>query len=61
MRDVLKGKSGYGCFHWLYSFVFVILTSPSKAAVCMSFLGIHPTLTQVPPKPHFEPAGEGLT
>jgi hypothetical protein len=24
-------------------------------------LGIHPTLTQVPPSPHFDPRGEGFT
>lgn len=29
--------------------------SPSKAAVCINFLGIQPTFTQVPPKPHFDP------
>ena len=28
---------------------------PSSAAWCISFLGIHPTLTQVPPRPHFVP------
>lgn len=27
----------------------------------MSFLGIQPTLTQVPPKPHLVPCGDGLT
>lgn len=27
----------------------------------MSFLGIHPTLTQVPPKPHLVPRGDGVT
>jgi hypothetical protein len=27
----------------------------------MSFLGIHPTLTHVPPKPQVVPTGVGLT
>ena len=27
----------------------------------MSFLGIQPTLTQVPPRPQAEPAGDGFT
>ena len=31
------------------------------AAWCMSFLGMQPTLTQVPPRPQVAPAGEGLT
>mmetsp|Transcript_25332 Transcript_25332/g.59287 ORF Transcript_25332/g.59287 Transcript_25332/m.59287 type:complete len:243 (+) Transcript_25332:856-1584(+) len=31
------------------------------AALCINFLGIHPTLTQVPPRPHLVPAGLGLT
>ena len=26
-----------------------------------SFLGIHPTLTHVPPIPHLVPSGDGLT
>ena len=28
---------------------------PSSAAWCMSFFGIQPTLTQVPPNPHLDP------
>lgn len=28
---------------------------PRRAAWCISFLGIHPTFTQVPPKPHVVP------
>lgn len=28
---------------------------PSRAAWCMSFLGMQPTLTQVPPRPHLVP------
>ena len=35
--------------------------SPRMPAWCISFLGMHPTLTQVPPKPQVVPAGEGLT
>jgi hypothetical protein len=27
----------------------------------MSFLGMQPTFTQVPPRPQVDPAGEGLT
>lgn len=27
----------------------------------MSFFGIQPTFTQVPPRPHVVPIGEGLT
>jgi hypothetical protein len=27
----------------------------------MSFLGIHPTFTHVPPKPHLVPCGDGFT
>ena len=29
---------------------------PSSAAWCINFLGMQPTLTQVPPKPHLVPA-----
>lgn len=29
---------------------------PSRAAWCMSFFGMQPTLTQVPPRPHLVPA-----
>lgn len=29
--------------------------------MCINFFGIQPTLTQVPPRPHLEPAGEGFT
>src|SRR5688572_22892602 len=32
--------------------------SPSSAALCMSFFGMQPTLTQVPPRPHLEPEKE---
>jgi len=34
---------------------------PPFAAKCISFLGIHPTFTQVPPIPHLVPYGLGLT
>ena len=37
------------------------IASPNIAAVCMSFFGMQPTLTQVPPKPHFVPCGLGFT
>ena len=37
------------------------MASPWIDAVCMSFLGMHPTLTQVPPRPHAVPAGDGFT
>lgn len=37
------------------------MLSPSNAAWCINFFGIHPTLTQVPPSPHFVPCGEGVT
>lgn len=35
--------------------------SPSRVAWCMSFLGMHPTLTHVPPRPQVVPLGEGVT
>ena len=34
---------------------------PRRAAWCISFLGMHPTLTQVPPRPHAVPIGVGTT
>ena len=34
---------------------------PSEAAKCINFLGMHPTLTQVPPRPHVFPYGDGFT
>mmetsp|Transcript_29076 Transcript_29076/g.86060 ORF Transcript_29076/g.86060 Transcript_29076/m.86060 type:complete len:207 (-) Transcript_29076:523-1143(-) len=38
-----------------------ITASLMRAALCMSFLGMHPTLTHVPPSPHCVPAGDGFT
>ena len=37
----------------VYYFVkkFITFHLPSNAAWCMSFFGIHPTLTHVPPRP----------
>ena len=32
-----------------------LIDSPSKAAWCISFFGIHPTLTHVPPRPQADP------
>ena len=29
--------------------------------MCMSFFGMQPTFTQVPPRPHWVPTGVGLT
>ena len=29
--------------------------SPNKAERCINFFGMHPTFTQVPPKPHVVP------
>lgn len=37
------------------------MLSPSNAAWCINFFGMHPTLTQVPPSPHLVPCGEGVT
>ena len=37
------------------------MPSPSKDAWCMSFFGMHPTLTHVPPSPHVVPGGDGFT
>lgn len=34
---------------------------PRMAAWCISFFGIQPTLTQVPPSPHVVPIGVGFT
>ena len=34
---------------------------PKMAAWCMSFFGMQPTLTQVPPRPHLVPWGVGFT
>ena len=31
------------------------MASPSSAAWCISFLGMQPTLTHVPPRPHVVP------
>ena len=38
-----------------------LTASPSSAAWCISFLGMQPTLTQVPPSPQLLPAGLGFT
>jgi len=35
--------------------------SPHSPEKCIIFLGIHPTLTQVPPIPHLVPIGVGFT
>uniref|UniRef100_A0A2M3ZRT9 Putative secreted peptide n=1 Tax=Anopheles braziliensis TaxID=58242 RepID=A0A2M3ZRT9_9DIPT len=37
------------------------MASPSSAAWCISFFGIQPTLTQVPPSPQRVPCGDGFT
>ena len=37
------------------------LIFPKLAAWCNNFLGIQPTLTQVPPNPHLVPYKEGYT
>ena len=37
------------------------MPSPRRAAWCISFFGMHPTLTQVPPRPHVVPCGVGFT
>jgi len=37
------------------------MPSPRMEALCMSFLGMQPTLTHVPPSPHVVPAGDGFT
>ena len=36
-----------------------LMAWPRREAWCINFLGMHPTLTQVPPSPHVLPAGEG--
>ena len=36
-------------------FLASLMDSPSSEAWCISFLGIQPTLTQVPPRPHTVP------
>ena len=40
---------------------FQVVGIPYILAVCISFLGIHPTLRQVPPTPHVVLGGEGST
>mmetsp|Transcript_41319 Transcript_41319/g.103307 ORF Transcript_41319/g.103307 Transcript_41319/m.103307 type:complete len:226 (-) Transcript_41319:203-880(-) len=35
--------------------------SPTRVAWCISFLGMHPTLTHVPPRPQVVPWGVGVT
>mmetsp|Transcript_32290 Transcript_32290/g.63091 ORF Transcript_32290/g.63091 Transcript_32290/m.63091 type:complete len:209 (+) Transcript_32290:950-1576(+) len=35
--------------------------SPTRVAWCISFLGMHPTLTHVPPRPQVVPEGVGVT
>lgn len=50
--------------YYYYMFIsshFTCTASPSKAAWCINFLGIQPTFTHVPPRPHFEPRGDGVT
>ena len=37
------------------------MPSPSSDAWCISFFGMQPTLTHVPPRPHVVPAGDGFT
>lgn len=34
------------------------MASPSREAWCISFFGMHPTLTHVPPKPHVVPEND---
>mmetsp|Transcript_22776 Transcript_22776/g.51540 ORF Transcript_22776/g.51540 Transcript_22776/m.51540 type:complete len:211 (-) Transcript_22776:102-734(-) len=51
------GTSGMSQPYSLASF----MASPNCAAWCISFFGMQPTFTHVPPKPQVVPAGEGLT
>eukprot|EP00900_Chrysochromulina_parva_P022468 jgi/Chrpa1/4855/Chrysochromulina_OHIO_Genome00010223-RA len=44
-----------------YEAASVFMISPICAAWCMSFFGMQPTLTQVPPSPHVVPASDGFT
>merc|ERR1719163_832430 len=37
------------------------MPSPSSEAWCISFFGMQPTLTHVPPRPQVVPAGDGCT